>query len=77
MTLSTKDCNVTNGCCGNDLVLSATTQRFPSQKIVVLEVDVTDDMAVHEAVEKATATVGPIIHVFCFSGIVGVSAQWT
>lgn len=46
-------------------------QRFPSRKITVLQVDVTDDIAVWDAVEQATALVGSINHLFCISGIVG------
>ncbi|KAK5112094.1 hypothetical protein LTR85_011675 [Meristemomyces frigidus] len=62
---------------------SGLKQRFPTHKIVVLQVDVTDDAAVSDAVEQASMLVGPLNHLFCFSGIVGcvdavsiTSAQW-
>jgi sorbose reductase len=57
--------------------------RFPDRKISIFQVDVTDDEAVNIAVAQANETVGPINHLFCFSGIVGcvhalsmTSAQW-
>ncbi|KAK0246797.1 hypothetical protein B0A54_16602 [Friedmanniomyces endolithicus] len=62
---------------------STIRHRFPDRKFAILRVDVTDDIAVTEAVEQATALVGPINHLFCFSGIVGCvdainlrPAQW-
>jgi sorbose reductase len=58
-------------------------ERFPSCIIACLQVDVTDDMAVRDAVNLAADTLGTIDHLLCFSGIVGCfnaldmsAAQW-
>ena len=46
-------------------------ERFPDRKIVIMQVDVTDEEAVENAVAQANEIVGPINHLACFSGIVG------
>ncbi|KAK9365571.1 hypothetical protein V1509DRAFT_632743 [Lipomyces kononenkoae] len=57
--------------------------RFPSRSIHVLQVNVTDDVAVAAAVETAVRTLGSIEHLLCFVGIVGcvdaiemAASQW-
>ncbi|KAI5243096.1 NAD(P)-binding protein [Aureobasidium subglaciale] len=63
--------------------LTKLRQRFPSRTIACYQVDVTDDVAVQDAVDLATETLGSINHLLCFSGIVGCvnamdmsAAQW-
>lgn len=58
-------------------------KRFPSRIIVCFQVDVTDEVAVQQAVDNAAETLGPLNHLLCFSGIVGCvnamdmsAAQW-
>lgn len=57
--------------------------RFPSCKIMVIQVDVIDETAVFAAVDRAEKLLGSINHLLCFSGIVGCvdaismpAAQW-
>lgn len=58
-------------------------ERFPKRSILCFQVDVTDDVAVQEAVDVAAGELGSIDHLLCFSGIVGCvdamdisAAQW-
>lgn len=63
--------------------LAPLRKRFPSANIIVVQVDVTDELAVQNAVDTTASKLGNIDHLLCFSGIVGCvnsldmpAAQW-
>lgn len=46
---------------------------FPARRLFSIAVDVTDADGIAAAVESAHAQLGPLSHLFCFAGIVGVT----
>ncbi|KAH7327200.1 oxidoreductase [Rhexocercosporidium sp. MPI-PUGE-AT-0058] len=56
---------------------------FPTAKILLKTVDITDDIAVEQAVEETSSALGPITHLLCFAGVVNcvhaidmTASQW-
>ena len=69
-----------SGCCLWDLETTLRSSHatiltlahdFPKARIFAIAVDVTDPIAVAEAVDSVVQTLGSLDHLFCFAGIVG------